>query len=297
MITTQAKLQILSGLILAVLCSFSHASDMFGNPSQIGNPGTIGLQFGGGTTDLYMNASDMVATTTVGNIATTRTVSTLSLTDKEDVMFAGVSFAPNSQTELSVTLGSGRNTGQKTNSRSIGMKLSPGNETSKTRLGLMLRAQRVKTEISGDFYLAAPYNSVNDGINVYTINFPIGGATLSPLHGSEKLEYSRLDAFLGIGGNTGSFRPYGGFALTRISGTDSIALSGNTSVSSWPVGGGAITTSNQNVTFSSTSSISNSKIFSIVVGFSAVVSDNANISMEYKSGAQESLMLSGDISF
>jgi hypothetical protein len=153
-------------------------------------------------------------------------------------------------------------------------------------MGLLLRAQQVTVDMDGPF---AYYPGFSDGTNTYTPD--------APINGSEQLKYTRLDAFLGASSGTGVFRPYGGLVLSRISGTDTLSLDDNVSVTSWPNAGGTGTTSVQHVIINNKADISASRYFSAILGFSINPDNQLGMTTEFQIGVQKSIMLAGNIRF
>ena len=176
-------------------------------------------------------------------------------------------------------------------SRGIGVKISPDIESSSVRMGLILRAQQVTVNIDGPFRILPPYNSINDGTNIHSWSFYDG------INGAEEIKYTRLDAFFGASRSTGIFRPYGGFLLTDISGTDTIAVDDAATVYSRPVGGGVETSTTQQVAFNAEADITGGKNFSGVLGLSINLDNDLSMTAEVQGGAQNTISFSGSIGF
>ena len=117
------------------------------------------------------------------------------------------------------------------------------------------------------------------------------------INGTEKVKYTRFDAFFGASRNTGTFRPYGGLCLTKLSGTDTIALNDTVSVGHSPVGGGLFTTTNERVTYNAQADLSGSKFFTGVLGLSVHPDESLGLTAEFQSGLQRAFMLSGRYGF
>jgi hypothetical protein len=199
----------------------------------------------------------------------------------------GASYALNAQSQIFVNLGNGKDSGQKSNSRTIGIKIAPEVPPTEIKMGLVLRAQQVTVDIDGPFVY---FPVLSDGTNQYFHNAP-------SINGSEQLKYTRLDAFFGASSSTGVFRPYGGLGLSRISGTDTLALNDNVSVTAFSIGGGTGTTSEQHVTINNNSDISASRYFSAIFGFSINPDSQLGMTTEFQIGVQKSIMLAGNIRF
>jgi len=208
----------------------------------------------------------------------------------EDQTFARVSYTVTPNVQLSAFLGSGKDTGQKSNSYGIGLKVLPGQEAGDIKMGVMVRAQRVKIDTQGPFTLNAPYNAVTDGVN----NTWFYGA---PVNGTETTQYMQYDIFLGASTSTGTVRPYGGVALTKISGTDTALFSGSVPTMTCPVAGGVCTNATQNATFSSKMNISGNKMFSAVLGLDINPESALGMTLEGRVGTQSLLTLAGHLRF
>jgi len=266
------------------------AADMFGNPTTIGTPGQFEIQIGGGKIKkLDLDGKKSTATMQIGTVTGSQSMPAFSGELSENQAFIGVSYALNPRSQLFANLGNGKDSGQQSGSRAIGIKISTPEETSKIRMGLMLRAQQVTIDIDGPFSLNSPF-IVSDGINNYYLN-------TSVLNGTEQLKYTRMEAFFGVSENTGIFRPYGGLCLTRITGTDTISLDDTVSVNSTPVGGGAVTTTTQRVMYNNKSDLSGSGYLSGVLGLSINPDSDLGMTVEIQTGIQQAIMLSGNIRF
>ncbi len=207
-------------------------------------------------------------------------------TNSEDQVFIGATYAINTKTQLFANFGNGKAPGQKSSSRAIGLQISPESDTSEVRMGLTLRAQQVEINVDGPFFLQT---TINDGTTIHQF-FGI-------VNGTEQVKYTRLDAFFGASRNTGTFRPYGGLCLTKLSGTDTMALNDTGNVNSFPVGGGAVTTTSERVTYNAQADLSGSKFFTGVLGLSVHPDDNLGLTAEFQSGLQRAFMLSGRYGF
>jgi hypothetical protein len=287
--------KIFCGLIVLFACPVvSYATDMYGNPTEIGKPGQFEIQIGGGrSSGLGLDAKQTLGATQIGNLSTSQSVPANTSTFEEDQVVIVMSYALNARTQLFVNLGTGKgngkDTGKQSNSQGVGFKISSSGEPSEIKMGLMVRAQQVTIDIDGPFILSSPYNSINDGVNVNY--FP------GPVNATEQIKYTRIDAFFGASRNSGIFRPYGGLGLTRISGTDSFNLDGTVPVYSYPVGGGPSTSSTQHVAFSAKSDISGSRYFSGVLGLSINPDSELGMTAELQIGVQNTFMLAGNIRF
>jgi len=276
--------------ILLLLCvsTTSFAADMLGNPAYIGVPGQFAIEIGGGkSSDFSVDIEKSTSTVTIGNLSQTGAEPAGFGKNSEDQVFIGASYAINATTQIFANFGNGKETGQQSSSRTLGFKISPEVDSSDVRMGLILRAQQVDIDVDGPFSFTA---SINDGTNIHQTF----GAVIN---GTEQVEYTRFDAFFGASRNTGVFRPYGGLCLTKVSGTDTIALSDITTVTSFPVSGGAVTQTNERVTYNTKADISGSKYFTGVLGFSLHPGNNLGLTAEIQAGLQRALMLSGNMGF
>ena len=283
---------ILCGLVVMSTCSVaSHAADLFGNPTLIGTPGMAEIQIGGGKTSKFeLESSKTVGTTQIGAFSESHAVSAYSGTLEEDQVVVGLAYSLSPRTQLFANMGTGKDSGQKSSSHGIGVKISPQTEAPEVRMGLMLRAQQVKMDIDGPFDLSYPYSSVNDGTNTH---YWFGTLT----NGTEQIKYTRMDAFFGASTSTGIIRPYGGLCLTHISGTDTIAINDTITVSTYPNAGGPGSSSTQTVSFNAKSDISGNKYFTGVLGFSINPDSDLGMTAELQIGVQKSIMLAGSIRF
>lgn len=256
---TSVVKKLLYGLMAIPACAdISYAAEMLGNPTDIGTPGQFELLVGGGkTSDLSLAAGKSTGILHIGSASATFILPASAGNFNDEQIFFGLSYALNAKTQLFANFGSGNNSEQSTKTNTVGLKLSPQTGESETKMGIMLRAQQVTMDIEGPFFVSS-YNSINDGTNVNRF--------WSALNGTEQIKYIRMDAFIGASRNTGTFRPYGGFCLTRISGTDTISLNDTVNVSSYPSAGGTLTSSMQQVSFNAKSNISGNKNFTAVFG-------------------------------
>lgn len=279
-------------MYVVALCSSiaplsGYASGMFGNPTVIGTPGSFDVQIGGGQmSKLDLDGKKTTGSVQIGAVSGTAEIPAWTGRLEEDQMFFGVSYAMNPNSQLFVNLGSGKDSGQQSTSRAIGVRLSPDAKGSNIKAGLVLRAQQVTVDIDGPFY---QFISVSDGIN--------NSSASQLLNGSEQLKFSRLDAFFGLSTSTGTVRPYGGLCLSRISGTDTTSMNDTALITSYPVGGGLSTTSDQQVSFNSKADLSENKNFSGVLGASINPDGNYGLTIEFQTGVQQSIMMSGNVRF
>jgi hypothetical protein len=285
------KKYVLCGLITFSTCPVaSYAAGMFGNPAEIGKSGQIEIQFGGGNiSEFGLDIDKTTGTTQISNLTINQSVPAMTGKLKEDQVFIGMSYTTNSHSQLFANLGTGKDTGQKTSSYAIGFKISPETESSTVKVGLMVRAQQVKTDIDGRYSISPPYNGINDGVNINSF--------AGPINGTEQITYMRYDMFFGASRNSGVFRPYGGLGFTHIAGTYSLALDDTVPVYALPVGGGAITTTTQHVAFNAKSNISGSRYFTAVLGLSLNLDNEFGMTAELQSGVQTVFMLSGSVKF
>lgn len=286
------KQKMLCGFVFMITCpTASYATGMFGNPTVVGTTGKVEILVGGGKSSQFdLDSKKTTAVLQIGNMSGSYALPASSDTLKEDQVFIGMSYTLDARSQLFASLGTGKDSGQHSSSRTIGVKISPEAEATEIRMGLMLRAQQVNTDIEGPFSLSTPYNQLNDGTN--TSYF------FGPINGTEQIKYTRMDTFFGASRNTGVIRPYGGLCLTYISGTDTVALDDMVTVWSYPNAGGPNTSSTQHVSFNAKSDIAGRNYFSTVLGLS-INPSNSNIGMtaEFQSGVQKAFMLSGNIKF
>ncbi|MBI3481114.1 MAG: hypothetical protein HY016_12295 [Nitrosomonadales bacterium] len=287
-----AKNKLLCSLILISTCpAASLAADMFGNPTQIGTPGKFEIQIGGGvSSNIALDSNKSTGTLQIGTVSGSQSMPPFSDTLlKEDNVFIGLSYSFNARSQLFAHLGTGKNTRQQSSRSTIGVKILPGMQASELKMGLMLRAQQVTTNSDGLFFLPYPYARVTDGVNnIYVTDV---------INGTEQIKYTRIDAFFGASASTGVVRPYGGLCLSRISGTDTVALDGMTTVWSNPIAGGMTTYSTQHVTFNAQSDITGRRYFNGVLGLSFNPDDDLGMTAELQVGVQQSFMLAGNIRF
>jgi hypothetical protein len=287
------KRNVLLGFALVNTLTLSaHATDMLGNPTLIGVPGQLEILAGGGqSTNFVLEQKKSTGTLQIGTLSEVKAIPVGTSELQNDHVFIGLSYALNARAQLFTSLSSGKKSSEQstTSSRAIGVKISPYKDLSSIRMGLLLRAQQVTTNIDGEFSLPSPYNAINDGTDNHSI--------YAPLSGSEQIKYTRLDAFLGASASTGIFRPYGGFCLSSLSGTDTLSMNDSATVYSIPVGGGASTTSTQNVSFDAKADISASKNFSAVLGFSINPDSDLSMTVEFQTGVQNTVALSGGFKF
>lgn len=147
------KKKILCGLVVMALgITTSQAADMFGNPTVIGTPGQFEVQIGGGkSTNLNLDTKATTSMVTIGAISQTQQISAMTGAIKEDQAFIGASYTLNNRIQLLANLGTGKDSGQQSSSRAIGLKISPNTEGSDVKMGLLLRAQQVTIDIEGLF--------------------------------------------------------------------------------------------------------------------------------------------------
>ncbi len=273
----------------ALLTASAHA-DQLGNPTRVGQPGSLEVSVGGGkSSNLSLDFDSTTATTTVGNLTNVNAVQAGSSTFREDKVFAGIAYTVNPRLQVSGNLGSGKDTGQKSNTFGIGVKSVPAQENTDIKFGLMLRAQRVKVDTQGPFTLTLPYANATDGVNNNLIQ--------TPLNGTETLKYNQYDIFLGASTSSGAVRPYGGFALTKISGSDNLALGGSATIATCPVAGGACTTSVQNASFNSRTNVSGTKMFSVILGLDFNPDSAIGMTLEARLVSQRMVTLAGNFRF
>jgi len=188
------KPQFVFGLLLVSVTQVLFAADMLGNPIQIGNPGLFDIQIGGGkSSDLKLDIKQSTGTFKVGTASGSFTAPTATGKLKEEQVFIGLAYTLNSRSQVFGQYGSGTATGQKSSSRSMGIKIVPALGESDIKMGLMLRAQQVTVDIDGSF--AVWDINFSDSINRYII---------SQLNGTEQIKLSRLDAFLGASASMAS---------------------------------------------------------------------------------------------
>jgi len=286
---TSVVKKLLCGLMVIPACAnISYATEMLGNPTDIGTPGQLELLVGGGrTTDLSLAAGKSTGNLHIGSASATFTLPASAGNFNDEQIFFGLSYAFNAKTQLFANFGSGKNSEQSTKTNTVGLKLSPQTETAETRMGIVLRAQQVTMDIEGPFYV--PPSSINDGTNTSYFG--------TALNGTEQIKYTRMDAFIGASRNIGTFRPYGGFCLTRISGTDTISLNDTVNVSSFPNAGGTGSTTMQQVSFNAKSNISGNKNFTAVFGLGINPNNDIGIVSELQFGVQRSVSMSGNFRF
>ena len=286
-----SKIILCGMVVMSTYSAASYAADMFGNPTLIGAPGKIEIQIGGGKTSKFeLESSRTTGITQIGTFSESHAVPAFSGTLEEDQVFVGLAYSPSARTQLFANLGTGKDSGQKSSSHGIGVKISPQTEAPEVRMGLMLRAQQVKVDFEGPFVLSYPHNQVNDGIETH---YWVG----TPTNGTEQIKYTRLDAFFGASTSTGVIRPYGGLGLTHISGTDTVAINDTITVYSYPNAGGPAIPSTQNVSFNAKSDISGSEYFTGVLGLSINPDSDLGMNVEIQEGVQRSFFLSGSIRF
>ncbi len=264
------------------------ASDMYGNPTVIGSSGTFDIQVGGGKSkDLALDVSKSTTSYQVGSLVTgTQSMAQGSGNIGEDQVFLGVAYTVNAHVQLLATFGNGKGSDQTSRSRSFGFKLVPESDSSSLKMGFVMRAQQVTSDTEGPFYYWMPFS---DSTNYYYLN--------TPLNGSEQLKYTRLDAFFGASAVTGVIRPYGGLALSRISGTDTLDLNDTISVNTAPIAGGGQTTSTQHVVIHNKADLSSSQYFTGVIGVSINPDSQLGLTAEFQAGVQKTFMLAGNIRF
>lgn len=281
--------KLLCGLLAIPACAdITYAAEMLGNPTDIGTPGQLELLVGGGrTTDLSLAAGKSTGNLHIGSASATFTLPASAGNFNDEQIFFGLSYAFNAKTQLFANFGSGKNSEQSTRTNTVGLKLSPQTETAETRIGVVLRAQQVALDIVGPFFVS--HNSINDGTNTSFFG--------TALNGTEQIKYTRMDAFIGAGRNVGTFRPYGGFCLTRISGTDTISLNDTVNVSSFPNAGGTVSNTMQQVSFDAKSNISGNKNFTAVFGLNINPNNDIGIVAELQFGVQRSVSMTGNIKF
>jgi len=277
----------LNVLLLLFFSTTSFAADMLGNPAYIGIPGQIAIEIGGGkSSDFSVDIEKSTSTVTIGNLSQTGVEPAGLGKNSEDQVFIGASYAVNTAMQIFANFGNGKETGLQSNSRALGFKISPGVDSSDVRMGLILRAQQVNIDVDGPFLFSS---SIDDGTNTHQV--------AGPVNGSEQVKYTRFDAFFGASRNTGVFRPYGGLCLTKVSGTDTVALNDTTTIFNYPSGGGTVTVTNERVTYNSKADISGSKYFTGVLGFSIHPGNNLGLTAEIQAGLQRAYMLSGNMEF
>jgi hypothetical protein len=266
----------------------TYASDMFGNPTVIGPQGKLELQIGGGKSkELALDVSKSVTTVQIGSSTSiSQAESAASGNLEEDQVFVTGAYAVNAQMQIFANVGSGKGGGQKSTSRGIGFKLVPESASSAVKMGLILRAQQITADFEGPFNYWMP---IFDSVNNYYLN--------APVNGTEQLKFTRLDAFFGASTSTGLFRPYMGVALSRISGSDTLALDDTVSVNAWPISGGSQTTSTQHVVIHNKADLSASRYFTGVFGFSINPDEQLGMTAEFQIGVQKSITLAGNIRF
>ena len=152
-------------------------------------------------------------------------------------------------------------------------------------MGLLVRAQLVKKDIEGVY----ASSTISDGINTYYV--------CCSKNATEQISYSRYDIFFGASRNTGIFRPYGGLGLTQLVGTYSFSYDETISVSSNPVGGGAVTYTNSPVTINSKGNISGTRIFTGVLGLSMSPDDVLGMTIELQYGVENAILMAGSVKF
>jgi len=281
------KTQYLFGLLLVSVTQVLFAADMLGNPILIGNPGSFDIQIGGGkSSDLKLDIKQSTGTFKVGTASGSFTTPTATGKLKEEQVFIRLAYTLNLRSQVFGQFGSGTATGQKSSSRSIGIKIVPTLGESDVKMGLLLRAQQVTVDMDGPF--AVWDMNFSDSINRYII---------SELNGTEQIKLSRLDAFLGASSSTGIVRPYGGLLLSRISGTDTLSLNDTVSVSSCPLGGGGCSPSTEIVSVYNKADFSGSRNISGVLGLNINPDSAIGLTAELQLGVQRSVMLAGSIRF
>jgi hypothetical protein len=286
---SQLKLGTMAFLVAGILVPVTASADQFGNPTTIGQPGSVQVMIGGGqrsALDITSDATTVV--TTIGGVSNSNLAPVSTTSYKENVATAGVSYAINPRAQIFANLASGTDTAQKSNSYALGFKFVPAQDTGPVKMGLMVRAQRVKIDVTGPFAISAPYNSVNNGTNT---------SAFMSLDGTDSLRYNRFDLFLGASATTEVLRPYGGFALTRISGTENVSLAGTPSVTTCPNAGGTCTVSTQAASINSSGNISGAKQFSLVAGLELNPDSALGMTLEARFGVEQMVSLTGHLSF
>lgn len=287
----QAMLRFGAPFFLAGAFSAAPAfADQFGNPTVVGQPGSVEVSIGGGRASSFTLDSDRTtAVTTVGNISNTNPVPPGSTTYKEDQVFGRVSYTINSQVQVSALFGSGKDTAQKSSSFGLGLKLLPGQSNGDVKMGMMLRAQRVRMEVQGPWTLSPPYSNVSDGVSTSSVR--------GTLDGTDSLQYMQYDMFLGVSTATGMIRPYGGFALTKITGTDTTAFSGNPTTWTCSAATGLCNIGTTAATLNSKANISGNRLFSGIVGLDINPESALGLTIEGRWGTQKLMTVAGNMRF
>jgi len=266
---------------------FCFAADILGNPTLTGNPGRFEFQVGGGRSSQFdLDTKQSIAILQYGSVSGTDTIPAGTGTFSEDQAYIGLSYATNTISQIFVNIGSGKDTSQQSSNYAIGIKFSPPPRESAINMGLILRATHTTVDLDVGYYIGSL--SISDGTNKYIA---------SSARGSEKLEFTRLDAFVGASSRTGAIRYYGGICLSRITGSDTLALDDTSTVFAYPIGGGAGSSSTQQVTLDARSDLSGSHYIGGVLGLSINPDSGMGMTVELQEGIQRSVMLAGILSF
>ena len=166
----------------------------------------------------------------------------------------------------------------------MGLRISP-KQQGKVKIGFQLQVQRSESEYSGQYQ----WFNFSDATDNYYINGPLGG--------TEKLSLTRIDAFFGASRATGVLRPYGGFYLSNISGSNEFSAVGSSSVWVYPKSGGMGINSTESVSIDYKTDVDAVDMFGGVVGLSINPDANLGMNIEAQYGIQTAIFFSGSIRF
>lgn len=92
-----------------------------------------------------------------------------------------MSYTLSSSKLIFINSGTGKDSGQQSTSRAIGVTISPNHGKSSIKMGLTLRATQTTIDIDGSFWGDGNIG-FNDGVNKYIIGWPIDGSENSNIH-------------------------------------------------------------------------------------------------------------------